>query len=167
MRSTMVLIVLTAVLARPAGAGDAPSDARAFVDAHTRVRERHCAPPLRWSKTLEAEAKRWAQHLRSKGCALEHSRGRYGENLAGGTHGSLDAAAVVDMWAGEGARYDFRRGGFSMSTGHFTQVVWRGTSELGCARASCGGIDVFVCEYDPPGNVEGQYRDNVRASGCR
>jgi hypothetical protein len=36
------------------------------------------------------------------------------------------------MWYGEIAKYDFRRGGFSMDTGHFTQVVWRSTTTIGC-----------------------------------
>jgi hypothetical protein len=59
-----------------------------------------------------------------------------------------------------------------MSTGHFTQLVWRATTELGCARAQCGGIDVVVCQYDPPGNVEDPqqdhalYRQNVAPEGC-
>ena len=58
-------------------------------------------------------------------------------------------------------------GGFSMKTGHFTQVVWRGTTAVGCGRSQCNGLDVWICQYDPPGNVEGQYRDNVRPTGCR
>ena len=87
-------------------------------------------------------------------------------NLAAGTSGTLDAAAVVGMWTDEESAYDFRRGGFSMDTGHFTQVVWRDTREVGCGTASCKGLDIFVCNYDPPGNVEGGYRENVKPPGC-
>jgi uncharacterized protein YkwD len=137
------------------------------VAAHDAIRAKHCAPPLRWSKAVAASAKAWAEHLRQKGCALQHSHGRYGENLAAGTRGSLDAATVVRMWSDEARAYDFARGGFSMKTGHFTQVAWRATRELGCAQVSCGDLDLFVCQYDPPGNLEGAYRENVQPTSCR
>ncbi len=160
------LAIFFALLCGPAGARTDAVDAQGFVEAHNRVRAKHCASPLRWSKKLAASAQSWADGLAKRGCAMQHSGGKYGENLAAGTRGMLDAAAAVAMWYGEAKSYSFRRGGFSMKTGHFTQVVWRGTKELGCGRASCGGMDVFVCQYDPPGNVEGQYRDNVQAPGC-
>jgi uncharacterized protein YkwD len=162
----LLVFALFVIVARPAAGGGA-SDTSAFVDAHNAVRAKHCAPPLKASPKVEASAKAWAKKLQGQGCALQHSGGQYGENLAGGTAGTLDAQSVVAMWYGEGAHYDFKRGKFSMKTGHFTQVVWRGTTEVGCARAACGGVDVFVCQYAPPGNVEGQYLDNVKPTACR
>jgi uncharacterized protein YkwD len=146
---------------------NAPVDAKSFVDAHNRLRAKHCAPPLAWSPKLAASAQKWASTLRERGCMFGHSGGQYGENLAGGTEGTMDANAVVEMWYAEGKHYSFRSGGFSMKTGHFTQLVWRDTREVGCGRTQCNGMDVFVCQYDPPGNVEGQYRENVLPIGCR
>jgi uncharacterized protein YkwD len=157
-------IAIGLLLASPVGASP---EEQAFVEAHRQVRVRHCAPPLRWSDKLAAVARSWAKKLASHGCALQHSRGAFGENLASGTSGSLDPASVVGMWAAEEKGYNFSRGGFSMTTGHFTQVVWRATTELGCARASCGSLDVFVCEYGPPGNVEGAYKENVAPPSCK
>jgi pathogenesis-related protein 1 len=140
----------------------------AFVEAHNRLRRKHCAPPLRWSAKVAASAQRWADHLRGRGCrVLEHSRGAYGENLAAGTSGMLTPERVVEMWYAEKKDYPWRRGGFSMSTGHFTQVVWKETSDLGCAQAQCAGLDVWVCQYDRPGNVEGEYARNVAPEGCK
>jgi hypothetical protein len=71
------------------------------------------------------------------------------------------------MWYDEVNKFNFRSGGFSMKTGHFTQVVWRGTREVGCGKSQCNGLDVWICQYAPPGNVEGQYRQNVLPTSCK
>lgn len=145
----------------------ASSESQALVEAHNRVRARHCAGPLTWSPRLAQVAQAWANTLRDKGCAFGHSGGSYGENLAAGSAGILDADAVVKMWYDEVAHYKFPNGGFSMQTGHFTQVVWRATRHVGCGRSQCKGMDIWVCEYDPAGNWQGQYRENVLPTGCR
>ena len=67
-----------------------------------------------------------------------------GENLAVG-YGSVDAA--TQAWYDEISLFDQNNGGFGMSTGHYTQVVWAGTERLGCAEASCGSRSVQVCHY--------------------
>lgn len=146
-------------------AGDRGATTNALVEAHNRLRRKHCAPALRWSTKVAASAQRWADHLRGR-CALEHSRGSYGENLAAGTQGTLTPEAIVEMWYREVKEYSFKRGGFSMKTGHFTQVVWKDTAELGCGHTQCGGLDVWVCQYDRPGNVEGEYQRNVLPESC-
>jgi uncharacterized protein YkwD len=158
----------------PAGAPAAPgssrglsADARELLDLHNRFRADHCAPPLAWSDELEAVAQTWANKLRDAGCAFEHSRTRYGENLAMGTSGALSPEVIVGMWYREVDSYDFRRGKFDMATGHFTQLAWVGTTRLGCARAVCGDNDIVVCNYDPPGNVETQFRANVLPTSCK
>ncbi|KAJ3860063.1 CAP domain-containing protein, partial [Lentinula novae-zelandiae] len=50
---------------------------------------------------------------------------------------------------------------FSSSTGHFTQVVWKSTTSVACAIATCNflgnGTGYLVCRYDPPGNYLGQF----------
>lgn len=141
---------------------------RSILDAHNAKRARHCAPPLTWSDELTQLAQSWAGELARRGCAFEHNGNTsYGENLAAGTSGRLSPEAVVEMWYREVADYDFQRGGFSMETGHFTQVVWQGTERIGCGMTTCNGLDVWVCNYDPPGNVEGQYAQQVRPTSCR
>jgi len=147
--------------------GSTGSIAERFVDAHNRVRAKHCAPPLAWSPKLAQVAQSWANKLRDKGCVFGHSGGQYGENLAAGTAGVLDPEATVKMWYDEIAKYRFPDGGFSMQTGHFTQVVWRGTKQVGCGHVSCKGNDIWVCNYDPAGNWDGQYRENVLPATCK
>jgi hypothetical protein len=162
------LLLLCACLAAPdVQAKGATLNVSAMLDAHNQLRAKHCAPPLRWSPKVAASAQKWADALRDRGCVLGHSGGPHGENLAAGTLGTLDESSVARMWYDEVKKFNFHSGGFSMKTGHFTQLVWKGTSELGCGRSQCNGIDIFICQYDPPGNVEGQYRENVSPSGCR
>lgn len=56
--------------------------------------------------------------------------------------------------------------------GHFSQIVWKGTTHVGCATVVCpslgnaGGSNVpfTVCNYSPPGNYDGEYGDNVLAT---
>lgn len=52
--------------------------------------------------------------------------------------------------------------------GHFTQVVWKSTTSVACAKASCPAGTItqmpsffFVCRYAPPGNYQGQFPQNV------
>lgn len=148
------------------GPTDLPAALRGIVAAHNAKRARHCAPKLVWSSKLAAIAQRWATHLAEAGCAFEHSRGDYGENLAAGTDGAFDPETIVAMWYDEVEQYDFAQPGFAMTTGHFTQLVWRGSRRLGCGTAVCKGVRTWVCNYDPPGNYEGQYRENVLPSSC-
>ena len=147
--------------AAPAG------DAQRMVAAHNQYRAKHCAQPLSWSPKLAQVAQQWANSLRDQGCKFAHSGGSYGENLAAGTTGAMDPESVVAMWYDEVKGYSFQQPGFSMQTGHFTQVVWRSTTQVGCGMAQCKGNDIWVCEYDPPGNWEGRYKQEVLPAGCK
>jgi uncharacterized protein YkwD len=167
-RITLVLALALASPAAVARPGAAGVDVEAALAAHNAARARHCAPALVWSKKLAASAQRWADTLKRRDCAFEHTpNARYGENLAAGTSGMMDAERVVGMWYDEVSSFDFEKGGFSAKTGHFTQVVWKATREVGCGVSRCNGMDVWVCQYDPPGNVRGRYRENVLPRSCK
>lgn len=96
---------------------------------------------------------------------LKHSKGKYGENIyMSGDKKLTDSEAAIEatnLWFGEGTKYNYRSGGFSSSTGHFTQVIWKSskTFGIGVARSSKG---VYVCaNYDPPGNMLKEFVKNV------
>lgn len=152
--------------ARPVTAS-VSGDMKTVLDAHNRYRAQHCAPPLRWSATVAATAQAWAEELRDSGCKFEHSRGTLGENLAAGSAGALSPQGVVDMWYREVSAYDFGNPRFAMDTGHFTQVVWVGTTELGCGVSQCNGMSIWVCNYAPAGNMQGAFAKHVRPKGCK
>lgn len=150
-------------------ARDEPTGAvSGILAAHNAYREQHCAPPMTWSPDVAAVAQGFADQLRDAGCAFEHSNTQYGENLAMfGPAGTGNPRQVVANWYGEIDKYDFASGGFSMETGHFTQVVWKETTQLGCGVSYCGqDWEIWVCNYAPAGNMRGGYRTNVLPETC-
>jgi uncharacterized protein YkwD len=141
---------------------------QAIVRSHNQLRARHGAPPLTLDDALNAYAQNWAHQLAASR-TFRHSAGNYGENLYYASSSSdIDAAAVaggaIDSWYNESKRYRYGSG-FSAATGHFTQLVWKGSVRLGCgmARVADGSMNsvYIVCSYDPPGNVTGEFRQNV------
>lgn len=141
-----------------------PEDARQIVALHNRIRAEVGVGPVRWSEDLAAFAQQWADHLASTRCGMEHRprSGRwqqeYGENLFIGTAGHYGTSDAVTAWAGEKCNY---RGGAIQASrfadiGHYTQMVWRDTTRIGCATAECNSWLIVVCNYDPRGNYLGQ-----------
>jgi hypothetical protein len=77
-------------------------------------------------------------------------------------------AEATDAWYNEIKLYNFYRPGFSMDTGHFTQVVWKGSQKVGVGFAITGdGKSLYVvAQYSPPGNYQGQFGQNVLPAKC-
>ncbi|MBW2525289.1 MAG: SCP-like extracellular [Deltaproteobacteria bacterium] len=116
-------------------------------------------PPLSWSNSLASVAQSWADYLASQGCPLQHSSSGYGENIFWGSGSSYSAQYVHDAWASEISCFTYGTfpGCCSCTCGHYTQIVWRNTTQLGCAKANCPGSgQIWVCNYNPPGNYLGQ-----------
>ncbi|MEO9870411.1 CAP domain-containing protein [Ekhidna sp.] len=114
---------------------------------------------LEWSDEMAALAADWAKKLKRKKCGWEHRPdNKFGENLFKGTAGVFDAAYVVDAWASEKADYNYKRNKCKSGKmcGHYTQMVWQTTKKVGCAKIECDGMDIWVCNYDPPGNWVGK-----------
>ena len=144
-----------------------PAGMDTIIAAHNRKRKRHCAPPLEWSGEIADVAQAWADKLAKRGCAFDHSSSKYGENLAAGTESVMDAERAVEIWYEEQQHHKFGGGGFSERAGHFTQLVWKDSRRLGCGTSTCNGKRIWVCNYDPPGNVKGEFADEVLPSTCR
>ncbi len=131
---------------------------REILEAHNKYRSALGIQPLKWSDRLAADALGWAEKLASEN-AFYHSRGTgQGENLWKGTSGYFTFTQMVDTWGNE--KKFFKNGMFpGVSTsgnwsdvGHYTQIIWRNTTEVGCGKVSGHGYDFFVCRYSPPGN---------------
>lgn len=134
--------------------------------AQNRERAVMAVPPLQWDDRLAAGAAEWAQHLSASG-RFEHSPdpngvAPEGENIWGGTPGYYLPENMVALWVAE--KKEYRPGIFPANSrtgkvedvSHYTQLVWRKTTHVGCATSAAGDEEVLVCRYRSSGNVIGQ-----------
>lgn len=134
--------------------------------AHNKWRAMHQAGPLQIDPKIKQFAQKRADFIgASDGAEFRHPDNLpYGENLAWHSNAATSCADLVKMWYDEISMYDFYKGAFSLETGHFTQLVWKSTTRVGCARSISsgpkGGV-YLVCNYDPPGNFLGENQENV------
>lgn len=148
------------------GATDPSSNfADRLLARHNRERAMMGIPALQWDQRLAGSAQLWANHLAQTG-RFEHAPERasdpQGENLWAGTKGAFTLERMVDAWVRE-KRY-FTPGLFPNNSstgnvediGHYTQLMWRDTGEVGCAIARGRAEDVLVCRYSDAGNYIGE-----------
>lgn len=141
-----------------------------ILNSHNRIRTKHKLPPLKWSNKLAKYSQEWANRLgRGKKCQMYHrSHPPYGENLYRSTAivwtdgrreiNPVNIKQVVKAWTDEERWYDYSRNRCQpgQQCGHYTQVVWKDTKEVGCAMRVCGDkSQTWVCSYNPPGNYVG------------
>lgn len=143
-------------------AGFAASFEEEILQRHNALRARHGVPPLAWNAQLASYAQQWAQENARTNNMQHRPNNKYGENIYWTSGGALTAIKVTDSWYAEASKYNYAKPGFSSTTGHFTQIVWKSSRSLGCGRAQTrSGGTYVVCNYDPPGNYTGQYGPNV------
>ena len=134
------------------------------LDAHNRYRAAHQAPPLSWSSVLARDAENWAKQIAREG-RLPHDDCKDGENVFMVFGREIDGSDAVDSWYREVEKYNFNKGGHQSNTGHFTQVVWKESRELGIGQAKSVDGKVFVvARYKPEGNNKRTFKENVLPS---
>ena len=150
-------------IAGTASAGTSPNDASKILALHNQYRGEVGTPALTWDASLQASAQKWADHMLATG-ARNHDpsiKGKIGENLYwsnseawGRPADALYPASAAQSWYAE-------KGYLGK---HYTQMVWRNTTKVGCGVASKtekqGTTErkwqVVVCRYSPIGNIAGQ-----------
>lgn len=131
------------------------------LEAHNNFRKAHQAPPLMWSSALARDAEAWAKQIAREG-RLRHDDTKDGENVFMVFGREIDGSDAVNSWYSEVKDYDFVKSGYQSNTGHFTQVVWKGSKELGIGRAKSVDGKVFVVgRYRPAGNNMRAFKENV------
>ncbi|WVZ91491.1 hypothetical protein U9M48_037655 [Paspalum notatum var. saurae] len=123
---------------------------------HNVFRAKEHVPPLAWNATLAKFSQQYAETLK-KECKSVHSTSPYGENLMLGT-GAVTWKTTVDEWGDEKLSYHYGSNTCDAGKmcGHYTAVVWKGTTTVGCGRVKCdSGDTMLMCSYWPPGNYDG------------
>lgn len=154
-------ILFLATLISISAAQNSPKD---YVSAHNIIRAQVGVGPVIWNETVAAYAQNYANSRSHQNCALKHSYGPYGENIAEG-YDNFNITDAVKWWASEKENYIYesntcKNNGNGDDDGeclHYTQIIWRNSVHIGCARAKCDNGWIFViCSYEPVGNIEDQ-----------
>ena len=173
-------LVIALLLAAPAAAATLPSPnwpapadrgeallQNAVLKAQNEARARFGVAPMAWSDELAAEALGHARYMAATGIyghdQTPGRRKKQGENLWRGQRGIFSYDVMIETMVAE--ERVFRPGTFPhvSTTGewhdvaHYTQIVWPSTTHVGCAVASSGSTDYFVCRYSPTGNKDGLF----------
>ncbi|KAE8696856.1 Pathoproteinsis-related protein 1 [Hibiscus syriacus] len=152
----LTCLMALAILILPSHAQNSPQD---YLNAHNAARAAVGVRPMTWDENVAAFARNYANQ-RKADCRLVHSGGggRYGENLAWSS-ADLSGTAAVRMWVNERADYNYNSNTCARGKvcGHYTQVVWRDSVRLGCAKVRCNNGGTFIgCNYAPAGNIIGR-----------
>jgi pathogenesis-related protein 1 len=158
---------LSLFLGTVSASAQTPINSTEILSAHNTARAAVGVPALTYSDTLANSAQAWANHLKNtRNCNMQHSSGNVGENLywasawSNGPAQQIAPQQAVDSWVKEKTDYDYSSNSCAPGKmcGHYTQVVWKNTQQVGCGMAVCDSPknQVWVCQYSPPGNYIGQ-----------
>jgi len=138
--------------------------------SHAKCRKLHGLPALEWDEGCQITAEKWAIEIKKirkmEHGGLTHPSGKkMGQNLAmigGNPFRDLPGDRATYMWYNECVDPGYTFGPKkNPGTGHFTQVVWRGSTHVGAARIKVGDKSYVVANYLPAGNFVGRYKQNV------
>ena len=132
--------------------------------AHNLIRSRHNAPPLTFNPEISKIAQSYAEQLADCFPVVQHSTNVWngeelGENIAVQGGALLTGGKVSFDWHSEIKYYD--QLGFCEKTGHFTQLIWKNSKEVGFGIFEQNGYYFAVANYYPAGNVMGEFEENV------
>jgi hypothetical protein len=167
-RLICLALLMTAVPAQPQASRDSGSEQRDWLHAHNMARREVGLVPLAWSERLAEDAAAWARHL-ARNNLYDHAspqlRKGQGENLWRGSKGYWNARQKIGFFVDEKRHFrpgnfpDVSRTGRWSDVGHYTQIIWPQTREVGCAMALTPRDEVLVCRYWPAGNIWGHRID--------
>ena len=135
-------------------------DKMAILNAHNSERKLVGTTNLTWDNSLEEFAANWASTLAYRDNGLSHRpNNRYGENCYWTGAREIQPEEVILAFNEEKHDYQYGpvTGSNNIGTGHYTQVVWYRTTRVGCAAVTAPSGIFVVCNYDPPGNLIGDY----------
>ena len=166
----LIALAATVFAASPGGAAtgvdaDASGIAARILAVHNRERAEVGAPPLAWDPMLATAAASYGPSLAALG-RLAHSpretRPGQRENLAMGSGSHFGVEELVGLWVEEKVHFqpgmfpNVSRTGMWQDVAHYTQMIWKSTTNVGCAVYVAQGRNYLICRYTPPGNADGR-----------
>ena len=134
------------------------NDSAEMVVRNNEIRaEVYSGYPITWNESLALSAQSHADKLASTD-SFEHSDTPNGENLFASSV-PVGYMAAIDSWYKEKRDYnlDTKSCNLGEVCGHYTQLIWQETTEVGCGKASSPSLStIIVCQYNPPGNYMGE-----------
>ncbi|CAF4201446.1 unnamed protein product, partial [Rotaria magnacalcarata] len=137
------------------------------LDQHNYFRDLHCTPTMVLNSTLNTIAQNYADYLTTNNLFQHSGTAGLGENLWAMSSSAaitfVNGSTPTTSWYGEISSYNYSSPGFSSSTGHFTQVIWKSSIQLGIgiSLSSDSKTAKVVGNYYPAGNVIGSFSENV------
>jgi len=137
------------------------------LNAHNEKRRKHYSSDLVYNNDLNEMAQKYAESIANRE-QMQHSSNTFkgehkGENLfmAGGQ--VVNGRSPVECWYQEIKDYDFKNPKNKKGVvGHFTQLVWKDSQQLGVGFAKSRTGDCYVvANYFPAGNYMGEEMNNV------
>ncbi|OAD57066.1 Golgi-associated plant pathogenesis-related protein 1 [Eufriesea mexicana] len=137
---------------------------------HNVYRQRHNVPPLTMSPQLCEYAQTWANHLAHTNTFYYRNDREVGQNLycrpGGAIPTDVTGQDVASYWYSAVKQYDFLKEPdilhANVNAGHFTQLIWASSRYFGVGKArSRSGKIIVVANYQPVGNISGQFQNNV------
>jgi hypothetical protein len=137
-------------------------DKSVILAEHNKYRAEVGVPPLTWSDKLAQGAQRWADTIAALDQMKHSGTSGVGENLAFWSAKNASLPTLIGMWEQEKALFQpgtfpqVSRTGNWLSVSHYSQMVWRETTQVGCGIGNNGKMDFLVCWYSPQGNYMGK-----------
>src|SRR3954451_1583490 len=133
---------------------------RDMLAAHNAVRSKVGVPPLAWSDELARAAQQWADRLIAEKRFDHRPKSKFGENMFEMRGAQATAAKVAERWAAEASNFDLKSNKCKGVCGHYTQMVWRDTKEVGCAVSRAAAARCGSASTRRPGTTSDGGRTN-------
>ena len=137
-----------------------------IIKFHNEIREKHKSPPLKKNEKLNDLASIYAESLVNNQEKINYELNMYNDEIVGENIIVAESKRPEDAFKkilDEEKNYDFNKNKFSKATGHFTQAIWKDTTDIGCGF----WVDkenkkyYIVLLYYPAGNIFGKFSENV------
>jgi len=190
MKVAIVLFTIVALLHALSSLTD--EEIKAVLDVHNQARSKVCLSGLEWDDAAASVAQKYLDNNGGQ-CPSDHSSqslrdssyknfggicsnpsfpycstAMLGENIASGSIGYYSAADLVNLWVEEKSLFSCGTlPSFQYDSGHYSQIVWKGTTKVGCGIRDCpDGFTTLLCNYYPPGNFNSRTTLAFPAENC-